>query len=660
MLDVFDTTEAKDFSVYSAEVDARWHPDRGSSVPVSVLAGSVADAARLLVERGVGKAQPRQPLWGSVADVADVADDADDAAAADGAGAGAGAGVDVADLMVAVEAIGLCRRFLASAEAQMIARLEDTNASLKQLGERTTSWLSRTQEVPGPQAAETTRVAAKLDSTFHRFAAALAAGEIDHSYCAALVRASNDRTETALVDLQDELLGRVTGRRFGSWRRELSAVCALLDTEGPEPAVEHDDKVFLSETLDGLVDLKGTFTGSTAEEIRQLVEAHTDRLYRQARRDTNLTPDLRVPTRAVLRARALLDLLRRGSSEQSTGGPVTHINLDIEAAPIPATNTNTNTNTNTTNPADRNAQDPAVGDPPPEVPAAGGTAAEVPAAEVPAAGDTAAEVPAAGDPPADGAAAGGTAAGRGPAPTPNDRDVPTNGRNDERNNNPANPANPATSVRGDNPADPLVVSQAPPGGETSRDWFRRILGQRGDVLAGTAKLADNNLWRLLCNPTIHTFVTTSAHEILQMGRAVRTATPAQQRALRVRDGGCVFPGCDTPIGWTQAHHTIHWSKGGPTNLDSMALLCTTHHDITHRHHWQMSPNHHPNGQPTGTFHWTTPSGQTLHSQRHSETIPSQPGDDESETAATAQPSAATKQSPARRSDGESRRRDSSG
>jgi hypothetical protein len=476
MLDVFDTTEAKDFSVYFAEVDARWHPDWGSSVPVSVLAGSVADAARLLVERGVGKAQPRQPLWGSAV-VADVADDAEDAESgtnpgaaaadtadagsagaaadgaagaaddgADGAGAGAGAGVDVADLMVAVEAIGLCRRFLASAEAQMIARLEDTNASLKQLGERTTSWLSRTQEVPGPQAAETTRVAAKLDSTFHRFAAALAAGEIDHSYCAALVRASNDRTETALVDLQDELLGRVTGRRFGSWRRELSAVCALLDTEGPEPAVEHDDKVFLSETLDGLVDLKGTFTGSTAEEIRQLVEAHTDRLYRQARRDTNLTPDLRVPTRAVLRARALLDLLRRGSSEQSTGGPVTHINLDIEAAPIPATNTNT------TNPADRNAQHPAVGDPPPEVPAA-----EVPAAGDPPADGAAAEVPAirrAGDPPADGAAAGGTAAGRGQAPTPNDRDVPTNGRNDEGNNNPANPVNPATTLQPGQPCQP--------------------------------------------------------------------------------------------------------------------------------------------------------------------------------------------------------------
>ena len=136
MLDVFDTTEAKDFSVYFAEVDARWHPDWGSSVPVSVLAGSVADAARLLVERGVGKAQPRQPLWGSavvaedaesgtanpgVAAAADTADAGSAGAAADGAGAGAG--VDVADLMVAVEAIGLCRRVRAEAEVTMIAGL---------------------------------------------------------------------------------------------------------------------------------------------------------------------------------------------------------------------------------------------------------------------------------------------------------------------------------------------------------------------------------------------------------------------------------------------------------------------------------------------------------------------------------------------------------
>nr|WP_287377125.1 hypothetical protein [Candidatus Microthrix sp.] len=266
--------------------------------------------------------------------------------------------MDVGDVMVAVELVGRARRMLAAAESVMVARLEDAEASVKARGERTTAWLGRTQGLPGWKAAETTRVAAALDSTFDRFAGALAAGEIDHSYCAALVRASNERIEDALVDLQDELLARVPGRRFGAWRRELSAVCALLDADGPEPVVERDDKVFLSETLDGLVDLRGTFSGSTAEEVRQLVEAHTDRLVRLARRDARLTPDLGVPSRGVLRARAVLELLRWGSSGGGGGGPETHINLDVEAAPMPAEDTDhTDTDTDTdTAPPKKNKQ----------------------------------------------------------------------------------------------------------------------------------------------------------------------------------------------------------------------------------------------------------------------------------------------------------------
>jgi hypothetical protein len=39
----------------------------------------------------------------------------------------------------------------------------------------------------------------------------------------------------------------------------------------------------------------------------------------------------------------------------------------------------------------------------------------------------------------------------------------------------------------------------------------------------------------------------SSHGVpLHMGRATRLATPAQRRAAAVRDGGCVFPGCDAP------------------------------------------------------------------------------------------------------------------
>ena len=42
----------------------------------------------------------------------------------------------------------------------------------------------------------------------------------------------------------------------------------------------------------------------------------------------------------------------------------------------------------------------------------------------------------------------------------------------------------------------------------------------------------------------------------------RYATPAQRRALAVRDGGCVFPGCDLPAGWCDAHHVTPWEAGG--------------------------------------------------------------------------------------------------
>jgi hypothetical protein len=583
MFDFVDTSGLPDARALFAEAEARRDPDRELRAPVSIVAGSVVDAVAVLVERGVvadpgpGVAARRDGVGGDdpasgvggVDGVGGVGPDGSvsDGDGSDGVGAGAsgagsvGAGVvDVGDVMVAVELVGRARRMLAAAESVMVARLEDAEASVKARGERTTAWLGRTQGLPGWKAAETTRVAAALDSTFDRFAGALAAGEIDHSYCAALVRASNERIEDALVDLQDELLARVPGRRFGAWRRELSAVCALLDADGPEPVVERDDKVFLSETLDGLVDLRGTFSGSTAEEVRQLVEAHTDRLVRLARRDARLTPDLGVPSRGVLRARAVLELLRWGSSGGGGGGPETHINLDVEAAPMPAEDTDTDTDTDTD--------------------------------------------PVGADQRADGHAG------------PLGCSIPH-----ESSGAPAGQAVPGAGAPAGNLAQPAGLNRRPPVGELSRDWFRRVLGQRGDVLAGTARLADTNLWRLLCNPVIHTFVTDSAHEILQMGRAVRLATPAQRRALRMRDGGCVFQGCDAPIGWTQAHHVVHWSTGGRSDLASMGLLCTTHHDVTHRRDWQMLCNHDLHNQPDGTFRWISPSGDVLWSQRHGEFIP---------------------------------------
>ena len=69
--------------------------------------------------------------------------------------------------------------------------------------------------------------------------------------------------------------------------------------------------------------------------------------------------------------------------------------------------------------------------------------------------------------------------------------------------------------------------------------------------------------------------------MLAMDTIGRLATPAQQTALAARDRGCTWPGCMTPPALCEAHHVIWWSRGGPTTLDNLALLCHRHHTQVH-------------------------------------------------------------------------------
>jgi hypothetical protein len=100
--------------------------------------------------------------------------------------------------------------------------------------------------------------------------------------------------------------------------------------------------------------------------------------------------------------------------------------------------------------------------------------------------------------------------------------------------------------------------------------------------------------RLACDAEVIPVVLGGAGEVLDVGRARRTATPAQRRALRVRDGGCIGPGCERPPAWTKAHHLQHWADGGRTDIDNLCLLCTFHHDQVHHHGWTITMR---NGRP---------------------------------------------------------------
>lgn len=104
---------------------------------------------------------------------------------------------------------------------------------------------------------------------------------------------------------------------------------------------------------------------------------------------------------------------------------------------------------------------------------------------------------------------------------------------------------------------------------------------RGCELTETGVITPEAARLLACDAGVCRVITRGTSEILDMGRRTRTVTSAQRRALEIRDGGCVIPGCGRPPRWCDAHHRTPWSLGGRTDLADLALLCRIHHHMVH-------------------------------------------------------------------------------
>jgi hypothetical protein len=93
--------------------------------------------------------------------------------------------------------------------------------------------------------------------------------------------------------------------------------------------------------------------------------------------------------------------------------------------------------------------------------------------------------------------------------------------------------------------------------------------------------------RLACDGTITRVVLGPESVVIDVGRARRVVAGPTRRALNARDGHCKWPHCDRPASWSDAHHVIHWIKGGETDLSNMVLLCHRHHWMAHEGGWQL-------------------------------------------------------------------------
>jgi hypothetical protein len=119
------------------------------------------------------------------------------------------------------------------------------------------------------------------------------------------------------------------------------------------------------------------------------------------------------------------------------------------------------------------------------------------------------------------------------------------------------------------------------------------------LLTDGTPVSAGELRLLACSADIIPVVLGSESQVLDMGHTVRLAPPPLRGAIGLRDGGCAFPGCTTPVQRCDMHHVRPWQEGGPTDRDNIVALCRVHHALCE----PRPPTAGPDGLPVVLDGW---------------------------------------------------------
>ena len=118
----------------------------------------------------------------------------------------------------------------------------------------------------------------------------------------------------------------------------------------------------------------------------------------------------------------------------------------------------------------------------------------------------------------------------------------------------------------------------------------RALGQRRHARvrrAGDRLVEGLRHDRLACDCNVTRILLNADSCVIDVGRSRRNISGPMRKALKTRDKGCGWPGCDRLATWTSGHHIVFWTRGGPTELSNLVLLCYRHHWMVHEGAWQL-------------------------------------------------------------------------
>jgi len=122
---------------------------------------------------------------------------------------------------------------------------------------------------------------------------------------------------------------------------------------------------------------------------------------------------------------------------------------------------------------------------------------------------------------------------------------------------------------------------------TSLETLLGLTGAPAAEMEFSLPISAKAVERLGCDCSITRILLGSDSAVIDVGRSKRTVSGPARRALNARDGHCRWPGCDPPAQCSAAHHVVHWTNGGSTDLDNLILLCHRHHWMVHEGRWQI-------------------------------------------------------------------------
>lgn len=104
-------------------------------------------------------------------------------------------------------------------------------------------------------------------------------------------------------------------------------------------------------------------------------------------------------------------------------------------------------------------------------------------------------------------------------------------------------------------------------------------------------LAMTVIKQFACTGGIQTVVLDELGTIVRLGSEQRVFNRQQRRAITVRDGGCIIPGCNVPASWCEIHHVDPAENNGPTHTGNGVLLCWFHHRTIDTSGWEIRMLH---------------------------------------------------------------------